>query len=219
MRDRIVGMSAVFIVLALVLASPASAEKVDHQFHQAFDVQEGTKLVLHHGDGEVSITPWGKSTIDVEVIYRASIKKAGSGSASDFEVEFEHSGDTVRVVGKEPSVSVVRGLSYHWKREYSYTVKAPPWVVLELDGQDGTVSIRDWRADIALELSDGDIGIDGLQGDFRIEGQDGDIQIRDCETARGSIRTSDGDVTLERCEGSIEVDGSDGKLTLSQIRG
>lgn len=219
MRDRIRGMSAAVVALALVLASPALAEKVDRQFHQAFDVQEGTKLVLHHGDGEVSITPWGKSTIDVEVIYRASIKKAGSGSVSDFEVEFEHSGDTVRVVGKEPSVSVVRGLSYHWKREYSYTVKAPPWVVLELDGQDGSVSIRDWGAEIALKLSDGDIGIDGLQGDFRIEGQDGDIQIRDCETARGSIRTSDGDVTLERCEGSIEVKGSDGRLTLSQIRG
>lgn len=219
MRDRILGMSAAVVALALVLGSPASAEKVDRQFHQAFDVQEGTKLVLHHGDGEVAITPWEKSTIDVEVIYRASIKKAGSGSVRDFEVEFEQSGDTVRVIGKEPSVSVVRGLSYHWKREYSYTVKAPPWIVLELDGQDGNVSIKDWGADIALELSDGDIEIDGLQGDFRIEGQDGDIQIRDCETTRGSIRTSDGDVTLERCAGSIEVDGSDGRLTLSQIRG
>lgn len=219
MKDRILGMSAAVVALALVLASPASAEKVDRQFHQAFDVQQGTKLVLHHGDGEVSITPWGKSTIDVEVIYRASIKKAGSGSLSDFEVEFEHSGDTVRVVGKEPSVSVVRGLSYHWKREYSYTVKAPPWVALELEGQDGNVSIQDWGADIALESSDGDIGIDGLQGGFRIRGQDGDIQIRDCVTSRGSIRTSDGDVTLERCEGSIEVEGSDGTLTLSQVRG
>ena len=109
MRDRILGMSAVVVALALVLGSPASAEKVDRQFHQAFDVQEGTKLVLHHGDGEVSITPWGKSTIDVEVIYRASIKKAGSGSVSDFEVEFEHSGDTVRVVAEDDEVVLTRG--------------------------------------------------------------------------------------------------------------
>jgi len=219
MRNHVLGLSAGLAALVLALGSPVSAEKIDRRFHQSFDVQEGAKLVLHHGDGEVSITPWEKSTIDVEVVYRASMKKAGSGKATTFEVEFDQSGDTVRVVGKEPSVSVARGLSYHWKREYGYTVKAPRWVALELEGEDGNVSIREWGADITLESSDGDIEIDGLQGGFKIRGQDGDIQISDCKTTSGSIGTSDGDVTLERCEGSIEVDGSDGRVTLSQIRG
>ena len=219
MKTCVWGLSAGLTALVLVVASPISAEKIDRQFHQAFDVQEGAKLVLHHGDGEVSITPWDKSTIDVEVVYRASMKKAGSGKVTEFEVEFDQSGDTVRVIGREPSMTVVRGLSYHWEREYSYTVKAPRWVALELEGEDGDVSIREWSADITVESSDGDLEIDGLQGEFRIRGEDGDIQIRDCKTNAGSIRTSDGDVTLERCEGNIEISGSDGRLTLSQIRG
>ena len=219
MRNHVLGLSAGLAALVVALGSPVSAEKIDRRFHQAFDVQEGAKLVLHHGDGEVSIVPWEKSTIDVEVVYRASMRKARSGKASDFEVEFDQSGDTVRVIGREPSVSVVRGFSYHWEREYSYTVKAPPWVALELEGEDGDVSIREWRGAIHLELSDGDLEIAGLQGEFWIRGEDGSIEIRDCKTTAGSIRTSDGDVTLERCEGSIEVSGADGGLTLSQIRG
>lgn len=238
MRNRVLGVAAGLATLVLIVASPVWGEKVDRRFHQAFDVQEGTKLVLHHGDGEVSITPWEKSTIDVEVVYRASIKKAGSGSVRDFDVEFDQSGDTVRVIGKEPSIRVNLGLSYHWEREYSYTVKAPRWVALELEGEDGDVSIREWSGDIAvelkdgdlelteiassstrLELDDGDLDIEGLQGDFWIRGEDGDIKIRNCKTTAGSIRTSDGDVTLERCEGNIEVTGVDGRLMLSQIRG
>lgn len=219
MRKRVSSTAVGIIVLTLAVASPTLAEKVDRHFHQSFDVQEGAKLILHHGDGEVSISPWEKNSIDVEVVYRASIKKAGAGSVREFEVEFDQSGDTVRVVGREPSVSILRGLSYHWEREYSYTVKAPRWVALELDGRDGDVSIREWGADIALETSDGDVEIDGLLGDFEIRSRDGDVRIRDCETTRGSIRTSDGDVALERCEGSLQVEASDGGLTLSQIRG
>ena len=219
MRNLVASIAVGIVVVALTGVSPVLAKKVDRHFHQSFDVQEGAKLVLHHGDGEVSISPWEKNSIDVEVVYRASIKKAGAGSVREFEVEFEQSGDTVRVVGREPSVSVFRGLSYHWEREYSYTVRAPRWVALELDGQDGDVSIREWGADITLETSDGDVEIDGLLGDFEIRSQDGEIRIRDCETTRGSIRTSDGDVTLERCEGSLQLEASDGGLTLSRIRG
>lgn len=219
MQNRVLSLSAGLASLALAVGSPVLAEKIDRQFHQAFDVREGAKLILHHGDGEVSISPWEKNSIDVEVVYRASIKKAGSGSAREFDVEFEQSGDTVRVIGREPSVSVVKGLSYHWKREYSYAVKAPPWVDLELDGQDGNVTIGEWVGAIEIALADGDIEIDGTRGEFRIRGQDGEIVIRDCETTAGSIRTSDGDVTVEQCAGNLEVDGADGDLTLSQIQG
>ena len=218
MRNRGSSIAAGLVALGVTLSSPALAEKVDRHLHQAFDVAEGARLVLHHGDGEVSISSWEKNVIDVDVVYRASIKKAGRGSVTELDVEFDHSGETVRVFGREPSVNVVRGLSYYWEREYRYTVKAPPWVALELDGEDGDVTIGEWVGDIEIELADGDLEIDGSRGTFEIRGQDGDIEIRDCETAAGSIRTSDGDVTLERCAGNIEVKGSDGRLTLSQIR-
>ncbi len=68
---------------------------------------------------------------------------------------------------------MVRGLSYHWEREYSYTVKAPPWMALELEGEDGDVSIREWSGAINLDLSDGDLEIDGLQGEFWIRARMG----------------------------------------------
>ena len=173
MRNHVLLRSVGLGALLLAVGSSVSAEKIDRRFHRVFDVQEGAKLVLHHGDGEVSITPWEKSAIDVEVVYRASMKRAGSGKTIDFDVEFDQSGDTVRVVGREPSMTVVRGLSYHWEREYSYAVKAPPWMALELEREDGEVSIRAWSGAISLDLSDGDLEIDGLQGEFWIRARMG----------------------------------------------
>ncbi len=102
MRNHVLGLSAGLSAVVVDLGSPVSAEKTDRRFHQDFDVQEGVKLVLHHGDGEVSIVPWEKTTIDVEVVYRASMRQARSGKTSDFEVEFDQSGDgDVRMSGIE----------------------------------------------------------------------------------------------------------------------
>jgi hypothetical protein len=66
MRNHVLLRSVGLGALLLAVGSSASAEKIDRRFHRVFDVQKGAQLVLHHGDGEVSITPWEKSAIDVE---------------------------------------------------------------------------------------------------------------------------------------------------------
>ena len=67
--------SSLIVALCLGLmatAGPAVAEEINREFHQEFDVQPGMKLVLEHGDGDVTVTPWSQDTLDVEVRYRVS---------------------------------------------------------------------------------------------------------------------------------------------------
>jgi hypothetical protein len=213
------------------------AEKIDKEFHESFDAPEGTVLRLDHGDGNVEILPWEKATIDVVVIYRGEVKNIGIGGSQEFSVEFRESGKTVSVVGKEKSGSFFGGVRYKKLDEYTYTVQAPSYVLLDLDGEDGDVSIADWTGEIdcrlddgdihlagitaqqtILELEDGDVDIAGLTGNLFLTCDDGNVVAVDCETKKGRFRLEDGDLTLKQCSGNFDIKIDDGDIRFSRVR-
>lgn len=222
--------------LSLGLAAAASAEPIDREFHESFEVARGARLELVHGDGGVEITPWERDVIDVHVVYRAELKSIGAATKPDFQVDFSQRGGTVRVVGRETGR---RGFGWFTSRnrEHRYTVRAPAWVVLELDGDDGDVELTGWRAavdielddgdveiadvrgDVRLELEDGDVVIAGLEGELAAELDDGDVRITDCRSPRLRIRAQDGNLAVDRCDGSMEITVDDGDVELTRISG
>lgn len=237
MHEKTMRLSLI-VPLALVLvavAGTAAAEDINREFHQDFQVQAGMQLVLEHGDGDVTVTPWNKDTLDVEVRYRARASNIGWSKSSEFDVEFRQDGDTIHVVGHEPKrVSV--GISSYREYEYTYTVKAPSYLDLNLEGEDGDVEITDWQGSIVMKLEDGDVvlsdidaprteliledgdlEIDGIRGDLDIECEDGDIEIFDCSSEHGRIRSEDGDIVIDRCEGNFEIAVSDGDARLREL--
>lgn len=237
MHEKTMRLSLI-VALTLVLvavAGTAAAEEINREFHQDFQVQTGMKLVLDHGDGDVTVTPWNKDSLDVEVRYRARASNIGWSKSSEFDVEFRQDGDTIHVVGQEPKrVSV--GISSYREYEYTYTVKAPSYLDLNLEGEDGDVEIADWKGSIVIKLEDGDvvlsdidaprteliledgdIEIDGIRGDLDIECEDGDIEIFDCSSEHGRIRSEDGDIVIDRCEGNFEIAVSDGDARLREL--
>ncbi|MEJ2085347.1 MAG: DUF4097 family beta strand repeat-containing protein [Acidobacteriota bacterium] len=213
------------------------AEEIDREFHETFQVEPGMRLQLYHGDGNVTITPWDQDNLDVLVRYRATVKKlVGWSKHDDLDVTFKHDGDTIKVVGTDPSMVSI-GFSAFKEYEYSYTVRAPSYLRLELIGDDGDVAISDWRADLELHsndgdmrltsiesqkteirLDDGDLEILGFAGELRVETADGDVEIRDCVSSRVEIQVQDGDVHLIDCRSDVEVRGDDGDIRLSKLR-
>ena len=151
------GVLAAILGLTLLGFSGAlAAEEINRQFQETFDVEEGMKLVLKHGDGDVDITPWSQDKLDVEVRYRAKASSVGWVKSSEFKVDFRQDGDTIYVIGHEPKrVSV--GISSYREYEYIYEIKAPDYLRLDLDGEDGDVEISDWRGSIRMDLEDGDV--------------------------------------------------------------
>ena len=231
------GRSAlVALVIALAGVAPATAVTVDRDYHETFDVQEGVRLDLRHGDGDVTITPWDKDLIEVRVRYFAEVKRIGFGDAPDFFVDFDQTDEVVRVIGRESigsSVVLFQSVNEH---EYTYTISAPGYVKLELRGDDGDVVVSGWRSDIDCVLDDGDVRlediannstrvavedgdvfIDGLAGGLEIEGDDGGVMLSRCRVADARISIEDGDIIATECRGAFDVSVDDGQVALNGL--
>jgi DUF4097 and DUF4098 domain-containing protein YvlB len=234
MRKAVFAFFAASILMASTI--PAEASKIDKYFHESFDVEKGFILHLRHGDGDVIITPWDKEVLDVEVRYRAEVKAFGIGGKHQFEVEFKETGSVIHVIGREKSSSSI-GFHHFKLHEYTYTIRAPEYLELNLDGDDGDVEIEDWQGKIecssedgdvelrnigssqaSIDLEDGDLRIDGLKGDLLVDGEDGDVVLKDVQTPLCRIRLEDGDLTIRRSEGDFEIDVEDGHVDLDRVR-
>lgn len=229
-------LAVCLLAVAIVGVGPARAVTIDRVYHETFDVREGVRLELRHGDGDVTITPWEKDVIDVHVRYLAEVKRVGLGGDPDFTVEFDQTEDAVRVVGREPfssGVSLVQIIEQH---EYTYTISAPAYVRLELAGDDGDVEVTGWRSDIdcvlddgdvtfqdiantmtRIDVEDGDVWIKALAGDVVVWGDDGDVELSDCRVATARVSIEDGDVTARDCEGEFKVTVDDGDVDLTDL--
>lgn len=220
----------------LLAATGATAEVVERDFHRTFDVESGDRLHLEHGDGDVFIEPWDQDKLDVEVRYRVEYTRIGVGSKLDFDVEFRQTGSTVHVLGRESGQWSI-GFFAKRESEHRYTIRAPAYLLLDVDGEDGDVEVSGWQGEIAIRTDDGDLDltdirsartdlsgedgdivIDGLSGELTVSADDGDLRISDCTISDGRVRLEDGDAILTRCTGSARFELEDGDLTLEEFR-
>ena len=228
---------ATTVVASLILtATTASAGLVDRHFHETFTVEPGATLHLDHGDGDVEITVWDRSEIEVDVTFRLEVKRIGIGEDPDFSVEMEQRGNDV-FVGEADTDSWTVGI-FHMSRqhEYVYRVRVPREVDLDLDGDDGDVRIEGvvGRLDVGLddgdllleslrlsraviETEDGDVRVRGGSGVFDIRVDDGDVRFEDVECVDLVVEAEDGEVELGLLgDGAVQwrVDTEDGDVTL-----
>jgi hypothetical protein len=238
-RKEAVMKAAVIVSIALaalVVSQQASARTVDKNYHETFDVSEGMKLVLYHGDGDVTVTPWDKDVVDVRVRYHGEITSVGIGKEADFTVDFKQTDDAVIVRGNEGGASGIFFFRSTSEYEYFYTISAPSYLVLELSGDDGDVELSGWRADINCELDDGDITMadvsnatieidheDGdvsladISGDIALRGDDGDVTVANGEFGHALFSLEDGAVSVADASGNFELSIDDGDIDFRRV--
>ncbi len=221
------------LLFSIMLTVPALAKTIDKNIRKTFDVGEGASLYLKHGDGEVEVTSWDKDVVDISIVYHAVFTGIQTLRPNDFEVEFERRRDQISVIGREPSVI---GIGSRRVREYKYTVKAPPYVVLELEGVDGDVSIVDRANDVTVSTVDGDVQlynvtaenvrVHSIDGDLELEGIsavincrtiDGKIQLADLDNVECHVKTIDGDISIEKGGGDFTLRAVDGDIDASYL--
>jgi hypothetical protein len=215
-RSIAVVLVSLFILTTASTASAKSRE-IRQDFHGEFEVQPGARLELHHGDGDVTITPWDQDRIDIQVRYHVDITRYGFGSDEQFDVKFEQKGDTVRV--KEHRDGTVNFGFYSRKRlEYSYKIQAPAYMVLDLTGDDGDVTLSGWRADLTVDLDDGDLFLSDIRTDLiQADMDDGDIDGSNIE-ARIEVSSDDGDLVLRALSSrAVHANMDDGDTRLEFI--
>ena len=228
-----VGVSCLVVFVACSLAF---AREIEKDFHETFDVREGVVLRLDYGDGDATITPWDRDVIDVVVRYRADVKTIGFGKEPDFDVEFKQTDDGVTVCGIEGGFAGVYFFSSMREYEYTYTIKAPSYVILDLTGDDGDLELSGWRADIECRVDDGDVKFadvvngnteiwieDGdvrlaeLSGDLAVRGDDGDITVTHSTFSHALFMLEDGDVRVSDSTGDFDAALDDGDIALSRV--
>jgi len=224
---------AVLACLALPVTA-SQAKEISRNYDETFPVEAGAILRLDHGDGNVTLVPWERDEIRVEVRYRADFSQFGIGGEPDFRVEFEQDDRTVRVVGREVWTDGMDGfIGVHASRVelYEYEVHLPAWVDLECRGEDGSVKGEGmtgaihWRlddgdlelsgirsSDANLRVEDGDVFLEDFEGPLVLETDDGDIRMERCRTDRARIVTEDGEVTLRECSGELAIRTDDGDV-------
>lgn len=179
---------------------------IEKELGESFEVEPGAVLRLAHGDGTVAIRGWEHPKVQVVVRYRAEVETTKPDRLRDFEVEFEQRGREVLVAGREPNVmgSGTTRLRVH---EYRYTVLAPPWVALDLDGKDGGVSLENWSAPVELRSEDGSFLIDGLEApSLSYRGEDGTLKLSRIRVPSVSVEFQDGSLDLELLDaGSLDL--------------
>jgi len=184
--------------IACLAASPALAEKITKDYDQSFPVKSGMRLVLDHGDGDVTVTPWDRDEVRVVVKYRAEVNRIGWGSDMKFEVSFSTSRDEVRVVGHESGFGGV-GIFTSDVRIYTYTISAPTYLDLETVGEDGDINVADWQGNLDIRVEDGDVDLARLRSD------------------RVAVRLKDGDLTIRESRGEFDIEMEDGDLELIDV--
>ncbi len=224
------------IVTVLFTTDSAQAKEVTKDFAETFDVRPGMTLKLDHGDGDVSIEPADNDVLDITVRYRVEHARIGVGDKANLDVKFDRDDDVIRVVGKEKGGFVI-GFSHFKRYEYTYTITAPPYLILELRGEDGDVSIRRWTGNIActlddgdvtlhdieaemttLELEDGDLQIEGLRGELDVQADDGDLDLLELVVDNCNIDLADGEIQIDRSEGVFDLETEDGNIEIRRTQ-
>jgi hypothetical protein len=211
-----------FIVILMLFIGSAAAKEINKDFHETFHVKKGDVLYLTHGDGDVNLIPWDKDLIDVEVHFRADVQRVGIGHEYHFDVEFNQRGNSIYVTEKE-SLGFTIGFSSFKTYEYIYEIKAPNYIRLDFNGDDGDVNIEGWRNEIEcrLDMEDGDARVQNSVGSFDVTSDDGDVVFDQTQAEKLYVRVNDGNLDLdllssENIDADIKTDDGPVRLNLEK---
>lgn len=141
----------------VLLAGVAATAGLGHDFHHVFELNRGDRLHLQFGDADVELLPWDQPKLDVTVRYDVQTMSLGARPDTRFDVEFRRDGATIHIVGRDRARNrgIGVGVFHRHVNEYVYTVRAPTWLMLALEGDEGPVDVGEWSEAIFLTRDDG----------------------------------------------------------------
>ncbi len=225
------------IFISLLSLSLLSAKDINKNYNHIFTIDKGTTLFLENGDGDVNIQTWDKDQIKVDIVYHVKGKSSSSSDDYEFNVDFRQNGDRVYIIGKEHRKSTFGFFSIHYI-DYSYKIKAPSYLHLDIIGDDGDIIIENINGKIksktsdgnmtlrnidndktSLKSSDGDIRVESSSGEIYARTDDGSVFLKELNADEAEISSSDGRIKIINSSGDFFVDSDDGDVTLYNISG
>ena len=172
------------IALLFLGTSFLFAEDYKKEYHETFAAGKGMTINLKSGDGDVTISPWDQDEVQVDIIYHADHR--GGDDDRTFEVEFDKNSRAIYIIAKERTGSRY-GITSRHVFQYTYDIKAPAYMKLDLDGDDGNINVSGWKSDIECTLDDGD------------------LDMKDIECEETNLRVADGNLTIDKIKSDISI--------------
>jgi len=207
------------VLACCLVGAPAAAESIDKTFHEVFDVEPGAILNLRTGDGDVVVESWDEPTVEVNVKYHYERHGLHWGrDLNDFNVLFRQDDHRIYVDEDRGDSGTAVSLGTVKRHEYVYEIKAPAWVELNIEGDDGDIQVTDWDARVEIVCDDGDVElVDSSGSHFELQMQDGDLKMRRC-SADIHIEVDDGDVNLDEVASQeFALAAADGEIDLDLV--
>jgi DUF4097 and DUF4098 domain-containing protein YvlB len=211
----------------MLVYSIALTRDMKKDYHETFEVKSGDILYLSHGDGNVTISSWDKDIVDIEIYFSANIFGMGNDEY-EFDVQFQQHGNEIEVIEKFKNNHHfgIKGITID---RYEYQIRAPKYLQLNLNGDDGDVEIEDMAANIECRLSDGDMEINNVVAKLiKLNLEDGSLKMKDIE-AELDLKIDDGDIrivdysgkecTVDLEDGQLEMDNASGNFDISSDDG
>jgi hypothetical protein len=171
------------VIAALLVGCVGSGAGRSAVVQTSADVPAGTatKLVVHTAGGHITIGPGPAGNVHVDVTRRA----ATEADASALAVVTSASADvvTARWDGAAPDDSV------------TFSITAPPSMVIDATTSGGNVDVHDWTADATLSTAGGQVQTSNVVGALQATTAGGSIDVEQ-HTGSVAAQTGAGTITL-----------------------
>ena len=187
------------ILLGVLLASPALAEKID----QTQDADAKGKVDVFNLSGDVEIIGWNRKQIQV----------TGEVGDDAEEFVFERSGKVTTIKVKVPDRSHGR----HRDVSSDLLIRVPKGSSIDVVTVSADISVEGVEGEQELQSVSGDIETQAFSTDVEIETVSGDVDVegsgKDADTRLESVS---GDVMGEDLSGSIKAESVSGDVEIMQ---
>lgn len=197
-----------FFILLMAFAGFANAQ--DHKVikEATFPANSGEKLTVQVAGGDISVSSWGKSEVEVVI-------KGNDKAARKMSFEIEKTSDGVKVESERNGDSF-----WNFFNSLSYTVyiKVPEKYDLKLKTSGGDVNIRKVEGESYISTSGGDIAYAGGKGESKMSTSGGDIDVKEFH-GPVSLSTSGGDIKYSGEDSDVNASTSGGDIIITTTNG
>jgi len=176
-----------FLLLAGVLASPGDT---------LVEVHEGDRLTLRDFAGVVYVQTWERPVLRVEPEDKESVPLRIVRSGNNLELRVMDRGDRNR--GEDLRLTM------------------PPWMKLEISGQDVEVEVRGLDGDLTIRNFRGDLLLRELGGHVKAHTVEGSIEASYL-TGSAQLRTGDDELSVANSSASLELETVAGEILLEGV--
>jgi DUF4097 and DUF4098 domain-containing protein YvlB len=209
---RKLSMTVAAIVLTTALAAPGvlagKSDKFKEESHQTFDAGKKGTLTLSNINGDVTVTGYDGTTIEVD-----AVKHASSQERLD-EIEIESSMKNGHVVIKV-DIEDHRGWDHNSDASVNFTIRVPRGTRLdEVELVNGDLDLDGIEGEVDASSVNGDVTATGLSGAVELSAVNGDVEL----AVTGKVDA----IRLHSVNGAVELtvpSDASAKVSASTVHG